>query len=617
AILLYGIWRAQRATRLFLLIYLLATVFGLMAGSYIFKPMYLGPHHIMVGSPAFILLLALGIWHMPMPTVGRLLALGLVLWAQGVSLRNFYFDSAYAKEDYRALVQFIEARAGEHDLVLYNDAILLPLQQHYQQRADLPFTASPMYPYSLDDARNPTVADVVAGFERVWFVPAHPSDGRDDAGVVEAALQEMGAVFLQQPFHGRNADVRVDGYAIGTQMAQLPDDAKLLANPMLPLAVRVSDVEWRSLWVELFWDGGMVSAETEITIQLRDTTNTVWSSYTSQFLAEASAPIVKTTHGLQLPLGLPPATYQLWINVGEWQQLTTVEIVASVSAETTPSPTGIMFENGIELVSVELAAETTFAGNPLPATLLWRIHDLQALPDSEFELTVLGSAGELRRDKQPLLADWVAAEKLTPNTLFAQQIGIYPRPDTAPDTYRLLWKLLQAGQPQVTAQGLDSAEMGRFSVLAWPFVSEIPAVDNLVDSVDNSFGDDITLQAFTISDNEPAAGEQLAITLYWQPLAQPAANWSVFVHLVQSATDQPLAQANGTPVNGLRPTKGWRPQEIISDEYQLQLPADLAAGSYQIYVGFFDTETFARYPVVVDGIAQPFDQLLLTTIQVR
>ncbi|HFC12381.1 MAG TPA: hypothetical protein ENJ56_06015, partial [Anaerolineae bacterium] len=45
AILLYGIWRAQRATRLFLLIYLLATVFGLMAGSYIFKPMYLGPHH--------------------------------------------------------------------------------------------------------------------------------------------------------------------------------------------------------------------------------------------------------------------------------------------------------------------------------------------------------------------------------------------------------------------------------------------------------------------------------------------------------------------------------------------------------------------------------------------
>ncbi|MEJ2754225.1 MAG: hypothetical protein P8169_16370, partial [Chloroflexota bacterium] len=45
--------------RLFLLTYLLAVVFGLMAGSLV-KPMNQGVRHIKAGSPALILLIALG-----------------------------------------------------------------------------------------------------------------------------------------------------------------------------------------------------------------------------------------------------------------------------------------------------------------------------------------------------------------------------------------------------------------------------------------------------------------------------------------------------------------------------------------------------------------------------
>ncbi|MCZ7670729.1 MAG: hypothetical protein M5U34_28060 [Chloroflexi bacterium] len=61
-LLLLGLYAAGSwQCRAFLLSYLLAVVFGLMVGSYLFKPMYQGVRHIIGGSPAFILLTAWGI----------------------------------------------------------------------------------------------------------------------------------------------------------------------------------------------------------------------------------------------------------------------------------------------------------------------------------------------------------------------------------------------------------------------------------------------------------------------------------------------------------------------------------------------------------------------------
>ena len=70
-LLLLGVWGAARYEKggagsssavrpLFLLVWLLAVVLGLMVGSLLFKPMYQGVRHIMAGSPAFLLLLAFG-----------------------------------------------------------------------------------------------------------------------------------------------------------------------------------------------------------------------------------------------------------------------------------------------------------------------------------------------------------------------------------------------------------------------------------------------------------------------------------------------------------------------------------------------------------------------------
>ena len=141
-LLLVGLWQARgQWRRPFLLIWLLAIVLGLMAGS-IFKPMYQGVRHIMLGSPAFLLLLGYGLVALAdlarrKDSVVRLawgaaLAVGLVVVTIGpVWALDNYFNGRFGKDDFRSLIQYVEARAGTNDVIVYNNAILLPLHNHY------------------------------------------------------------------------------------------------------------------------------------------------------------------------------------------------------------------------------------------------------------------------------------------------------------------------------------------------------------------------------------------------------------------------------------------------------------------------------------------------------
>ncbi|MEZ4517416.1 MAG: glycosyltransferase family 39 protein [Chloroflexota bacterium] len=131
-LLLLGTWAARPwLKRSFLVAYLLAVVLGLMAGSLV-KPMYQGVRHIMIGSPAFMLLVGYGVWWLwnwsprkkdigdladtdeqRWPNPVGVLALSLVLLSSSVALLNLYRDPAYAKVDFRAMINFIEQRATE------------------------------------------------------------------------------------------------------------------------------------------------------------------------------------------------------------------------------------------------------------------------------------------------------------------------------------------------------------------------------------------------------------------------------------------------------------------------------------------------------------------------
>jgi 4-amino-4-deoxy-L-arabinose transferase-like glycosyltransferase len=93
---------------------------------------------------------------------------------------------------------------------------------------------------------------------------------------------------------------------------------------------------------------------------------------------------------------------------------------------------------------------------------------------------------------------------------------------------------------------------------------------------------------------------QVRVTLWWEALGVPAADYTVFVHLVDGA-GQLRATGDGPPLWGGFPTSMWRPGDVVEDEHVVALPADLPAGQYHLRVGWYEPESGARLGLSAAG----------------
>jgi hypothetical protein len=112
------------------------------------------------------------------------------------------------------------------------------------------------------------------------------------------------------------------------------------------------------------------------------------------------------------------------------------------------------------------------------------------------------------------------------------------------------------------------------------------------------FGGEVRLAGFDLA---PGQGEEeqenaIRLTLWWQALQNPQADYTVFVHLFDPDTDSLVTQSDAQPRGGTYPTSWWTTGEVISDTVTLSLE-DTPEGTYRLAVGLYD-QTFARLPAV-------------------
>jgi hypothetical protein len=124
-------------------------------------------------------------------------------------------------------------------------------------------------------------------------------------------------------------------------------------------------------------------------------------------------------------------------------------------------------------------------------------------------------------------------------------------------------------------------------------------------------GETITLQEYTVWPTAAQAGDILQVRLVWSADAPTARPYKVFLHLLDGA-GTPIAQRDGEPVGGSRPTTTWRPGEVIVDNHGIVLPPGIPPGEYALRLGLYDAfDPGARLPVNGE------DSLLLATITVQ
>jgi hypothetical protein len=149
------------------------------------------------------------------------------------------------------------------------------------------------------------------------------------------------------------------------------------------------------------------------------------------------------------------------------------------------------------------------------------------------------------------------------------------------------------------------------SVYACPSGSEGRNVDG---GASADFGGEISLVGHSTLPAEIVAGEALPLTLIWQATTPVARDYKVFVHLLD-ARGSIVAQADGEPRGGWRPTTTLQVGEPIPDAHAVLTSASVSAGEYELVVGLYDSAG-DRLPVV-DEMGQTIgDTLALGTLQI-
>ncbi|MDY7041862.1 MAG: hypothetical protein SVX38_13475, partial [Chloroflexota bacterium] len=115
-----------------------------------------------------------------------------------------------------------------------------------------------------------------------------------------------------------------------------------------------------------------------------------------------------------------------------------------------------------------------------------------------------------------------------------------------------------------------------------------------------NIGDQVVLLGCDLTADPVGAGEVVPVTLYWRGLSPMREDYTVFVHLTDSA-GQAVAQRDGYPLGGGYPTSAWPMGVILADRVEIPLPPDLPSGEYTLKAGMYSLRTLERLPVAGDA----------------
>jgi hypothetical protein len=101
------------------------------------------------------------------------------------------------------------------------------------------------------------------------------------------------------------------------------------------------------------------------------------------------------------------------------------------------------------------------------------------------------------------------------------------------------------------------------------------------------FGTGLRLRGYAL-EAQPQPGKELSIALNWATSAHPPSDVALFVHVLGRDGTR-YAQAD--PV---LPVEAWGPNRFFTTPIGLRLPAELAAGQYDVVIGVYDRTTGER-----------------------
>jgi 4-amino-4-deoxy-L-arabinose transferase-like glycosyltransferase len=119
----------------------------------------------------------------------------------------------------------------------------------------------------------------------------------------------------------------------------------------------------------------------------------------------------------------------------------------------------------------------------------------------------------------------------------------------------------------------------------------LPPLDEQLDA---NFGGQLRLVGYVFTEYSEGDAPLATLRLIWQAAPRAWADYTVFLHLVDTAGER-LAGADAQPPV---PTSQWARDEVVVDERLLPIPDDLPPGDYHLVVGLYRSDTSEPLPLL-------------------
>jgi 4-amino-4-deoxy-L-arabinose transferase-like glycosyltransferase len=649
-------WHRSRPAALLLLFYLFLPLALLLALSTI-NPIFNGARHLLMSLPPFLLLAGAGTVAVARrPAAGRhwSLRLGLALAALFLAFQVSWLylqfnDHDFVRDDIRGAANYLETIVEGGDVVVLHDTLIKIIFDYYYDGA-APVVAVPQYGQQDEEAATVALQNLGQQYRRVWFLTQPAPRTGFPRDLLSTWARRNWRRFTQVDFRWMWLPVQLQGYTAQAVYNTLPPavtptdatfgDALRLHAVSLPQGVESGTPLQASFY---FSKQQPLPSTYDVSLRLTDETGQLWQQIDRQLWPEydpsdwPTAGIVRYDHLGQLHSGLQPGVYQLWLRVTDREtgqplpvsdeavdlRLSDIAVSASSCQPLQPGSElqahGALFGAGLVLQGHSQPLDSYRPGHLLSLDLLWCV---RRTPNVDYQVhlrlvdengvALPGSVGTLGRVDYPP-SRWQSGQQV----LSKANLVIPAQADTGTYTLELSLVNPENNNPLVVNGLLNGRALSLFEVQVdgWPMETTLPPIPMPFRA---DFGDPamIELHGYELPASQVAPGEQVDVTTFWRAASGNMDVYSIFLHLGHEG-EPPIAQSDGGPVAGFRPTSGWREGEVIEDSRLLQIPAEVTPGTYRLSIGFYDPETGQRVPAFVDGERVPNDAVLLQRIQVE
>lgn len=317
--------------------------------------------------------------------------------------------------------------------------------------------------------------------------------------------------------------------------------------------------------------------------------------------------VVRVRIDVPLPPYLLPRTYRAWLSLWDDEAKSYVPITRATAplrerrvrladlplteaqldsaALVIPYRTEHTFASGLRLLGYDLNRTEALPGDPLMLALWWQAGgDAQRMftPPEAIQVGLRAADGRMAYSSEyPLLGGEALAE--------------WPPGEIRRGAYLLPLPLeLEGGRYtlEVRVAG-DWLKLNDVNIPIEPRRFDLPSD---VRQMDVRFGDLAWLAGWRLSPEVLRPGQPLTVTLYWRVENSTRESYHVTAQLMRDG--EKIAQHDGLPAGGRRPTTSWLPGEVITDAHPIVVPADLPQGQYAILVAVYLDER--RLPVGPD-----------------